>query len=71
MYNNVSHASDTCVSYCYVCVLILQYMCPHTTICVRMQEAIMTLLRHKRLDVLKEFDQLTICKKAGEIFQVI
>ncbi len=59
--------------------LILLCVCPHTAIyvsayyciCVRMQEAIMTLLRHKRLDVLREFDQLTICKKAGEIFQVI
>ena len=24
-----------CVLYCYICVLILQYVCPHTTICVR------------------------------------
>jgi len=33
------------------------------------EDAIVSLLRHKKLDLLKEFDQLTICKKAGEIFE--
>ncbi len=61
----------TQVPHTAACVLILLYVSAYYYICVRMQEAIMTLLRHKRLDVLREFDQLTICKKAGEIFQVI
>jgi hypothetical protein len=29
----------------------------------------MPLLRERRLDLLLHFDQLSICKKAGEIFQ--
>ena len=33
------------------------------------EEAIMPLLRERRLDLLLHFDQLSICKKAGEIFQ--
>ena len=33
------------------------------------EDAIVSLLRREKLDLLKEFDQLTICKKAGEIFQ--
>ena len=33
------------------------------------EDAIVCLLRDKKLDLLKEFDQLTICKKAGEIFE--
>ncbi len=31
MYKDISHAV---LPYCYVCVLILLYMCPHTAICV-------------------------------------
>ena len=32
------------------------------------EDAILGLLRERRMAVLQQFDQLTICKKAGEIF---